>query len=163
MRGAAADLVQAAAVLLQRGLRDVEEVERVLVDGHDLGRGEGGGAGHGHGDRHGLAHHVLIDGLALVLVGLAVRVADELLEAQAQLVRAAQPAQQVLSAAPERAAEGGQARRHLLHGLILGGPGLVAFKDIREVPGEFLGHLAAFAFGIDHRNGLLSNAFLAPL
>ena len=43
--GAAADLVQGTAVSLQPGLSDVEEVQPVLVDGHDLRRGKRHGAG----------------------------------------------------------------------------------------------------------------------
>ena len=90
VRGTAADVVERAAVGLQVGLGDVEQVQPILVDGHDLRRVKGGRRGERNrkGDR--LAAHVLIAGVAGVLIALAGGVGEEPTHALPGLVPQAQ-------------------------------------------------------------------------
>ena len=139
--GAAADLVEAAPIGLELRLRDIEEVEPVLLERHDLGRGEGRGRGGRDHQAHGPAAEVLVFRLAGVLIALAAGIAVEPAEAQLDLVAETQPAKQGLGVVAEVTAEGGELLRQGLERLVLGEPGLVALKEILQVPRELLGRL----------------------
>ncbi len=153
---AAADLIDAAAVGLQLRLGGVEQIQRVLVDGHDLRRGEGRRAVDGHQRADGLGPHILVGAVAGVLVALAGGVAVQATEADRRLVLGAEPAQQILGAAAQRAAEGFDLLRQGLESLVLGHPGFVAAgEDVQQVPGQLLGYLTARGNGsISHGNYL---------
>ena len=144
VRGAAADLINAAAVGLQLGLHDVEEVQPVLVERHNLGRGEGGRAGDRDPGARGLAAHVLIKAVGGVAVGRTAGIAVQRRQAQLQLVLKAEILQQRLGALAEAAAERGKARGHLLQGLVFRPPGLIARVHVAQIPGVLFRDLAAF-------------------
>ena len=138
MRGAAADLVQAAAVGLQLRLHGVEQVQCVLRNGHYLGGAVRGGACDGDVGAHGLAAHILIVVVAGVLIALAARVAVETAQAGAYLVVKAEGFKQRFGALAELALKSRDAGGHFLERFVLGKPCLVALKHVLEVPSEFL-------------------------
>ena len=129
---------------LRTGLGDVEEVQRILGDGHDLGRGEGGGGGDSHDGTHSLAAHVLIEAVAGVLVALAAGVAVEGAQAHLHLVLLAEEGEQGLGVVAQVTLEGGDLGGQSLQRLVFGKPGLVAFEHVLQIPGKLLGNLAAF-------------------
>lgn len=94
----AADLVEGALIGQKLRLGGVEEVEGIVVNGHDLRRCEGAGAEDGHIGAHGLAPEVLIGAVAGVLVALAAGVGVEAAQPLLDLVLQAEPEQQVLRA-----------------------------------------------------------------
>ena len=143
VRRAAAQLLEYAAVRLQLRLGGVEELQRILGDGHQLGRGKRGSARDGNIAARGLTAHVLIEAVAGVLVALAARVAEQLRQTDAQRVLQAHPRQQILRAAAERPAEGGDLLGHGGERVILRAPRLVAREDVPQIPGQLLRHLAA--------------------
>ena len=138
VRGAAADLVQAAAVGLQLRLHGVEQVQRVIRNGHYLGGAVRGGACDSNVGAHGLAAHVLIVVVAGVLIALAACVAVETAQAGAYLVVKAEGLKQRFGALAELALKSRDARGRFLERFILGKPCLVALKHVLEVPSEFL-------------------------
>ena len=139
----AADAVEAAAPGLQRRALPVEAVQGLVVDGHDLGRGEGRGSRHGHDAGVGAAAHILVPAVRQVLVALAVGIAGELCQAHGQLVVQLEKVQQAPGPLGQGTGEGGDCFGHRHQRLILGAPGLVAFKDIAQVPGVRFGDFAA--------------------
>ena len=151
MGGEAADLIQAAAIGLELRLRDIEEIQPVSVDRHDLGRGEGGGRGDGYGQTVSLSAQILITGLAGVLVALAACVAHEPAEAELVFVLQAEPAQQGLRVVAQMTLEFRDLPGQGLERLVFGGPGLVVRKEILQVPGEFRGHFGPGCVINSHR------------
>ena len=140
----AADTVQAAAIGLQLGLGDIEQVQGILGDSHNLRCGKGRRAGDGHKGAHGLAAHILIHAVALVLIVFAAGIAVQGRQAQLHLILQTEEGKKALRALAQLALEGGNAPGHLLQGLVLFVPGLVAFKHVAQVPGKLLGNLASF-------------------
>ena len=126
----AADLVDAAAVGLELRLYDIEEVEPVLVDRHDLRRGKGGRARDGDIGVHSLAAHILIKAVRGVLVGSAAGIGVQRRQTQLELILELEKAEELLRALAETAAVGRDARRHVLERFILCRPGRVVRKHV---------------------------------
>ena len=130
MSRAAADLVDAAAVGLQLRLDNIEQVEPVLVDRHDLRRGKGSRARDGDVGVHGLAAHILIKAVRRVLIGRAAGVGVQRRQTQLELILEPEKAEELLRALAETAAVGRDARGHVLERLILRRPGRVVGKHV---------------------------------
>ena len=144
MSRAAADLVDAAAVGLQLRLDNIEQVEPVLVDRHDLWRGKGSRARDGDVGVHGLAAHILIKAVRRVLIGRTAGVGVQRRQMQLELILEPEKAEELLRALAETAAVGRDARGHVLERLILRRPGRVVGKHVPQIPGIFLRDLLAF-------------------
>ena len=159
----AADLIEGALVAQQLRLRGVEEVEGVVVDGHDLRRCEGAGAEDGHIGAHGLAPEVLIGAVAGVLIALAAGIGVEAAQPLLDLVLEPEPEQQVLRAPAKLALEGGGPLRQGLQVLILFEPGFVRGVEVPQVPGLGLRHLAPQRdFLVFQKDLLLQRIFRFP-
>ena len=146
----AADPAEHEPVVGQGGLLGVEGLQRGVLNGQQLGGLEGEGLAQLHQEVLGLGAHLLVHGVAGVLVALAEGVGDDPVALELNLVLEPEEGQQGGGALGQTAPVLRQAAHQAPDAVIGLPPGLVAGVQVGDGPGIRRVHLTAGGKGMCH-------------
>ena len=146
----AADALEHEPVVGQGGLLGVEGLQGGVVNGQQLGGLEGEGLAQLHQKVLALGAHLLVDGVAGVLVALAEGVGDDPVALEIDLVLELEEGQKGGGALRQTALISGQAAHQAAEAVVGLTPGLVAGVQVGDGPGVGRVHLTAGGKGMCH-------------